>query len=227
MFVIIIAGGLGTRLYPTTLKIPKSMVEIAGYPFIHHQLVLLKKKGVEQIVLCIGHLGSMIEDYVGDGSSYGINIRYSYDGNVLLGTGGAIKQAYNLLPDKFFIQYGDSYLDTNYEAIETEFLKSGLPVLMTVYHNSNRYDASNIHMENGQIIRYDKKDQADEFEYIDYGLVCIKKEVFDRYTGRFDLSTVFVDYIKSGQVCSYEVRERFYEIGSVKGIKETTEYIER
>jgi NDP-sugar pyrophosphorylase family protein len=225
--VVIIAGGLATRLYPKTLQTPKSLININGFPFIHHQLLLLREKGVIQVILCIGYLGEAIEEYVGDGSQYGIDITYSYDGDNLLGTGGAIKRASRFLPDAFMIQYGDSYLDIDYKVVDEQFFLKGFPVLMTVYHNLNTLDTSNILMKDGIIIKYEKKTLDTAIEYIDYGLIAINKAMFTAFPAdeSFDLSILLSQSVDSGQVAAFEVYNRFYEIGSVQGIKETADYI--
>jgi N-acetyl-alpha-D-muramate 1-phosphate uridylyltransferase len=227
MPVVILAGGLATRLYPKTLQVPKSLIEINGLPFIHHQLTLLKERGVTEVILCVGHFGKMIEEYVGDGSRFGLNVRYSYDGEFLLGTGGAIKKATEFLPDIFMIQYGDSYLDVDFEPILKRFYNEDLPVLMTAYHNRNDHDTSNIILKDGRILKYNKKDRDPAMEYIDYGLIIIRKMIFDAYPSNiaFDLSSVLSQSVDAGQVASYEVKQRFFEIGSVEGIKETGDYI--
>jgi NDP-sugar pyrophosphorylase family protein len=90
--VVILAGGLATRLRPLTEKIPKSLVEVAGRPFLEHQIALLRKNGITEIFLCVGYLGQMIEALFGNGKQHGVRIAYSYDGDKLLGTGGAIKK---------------------------------------------------------------------------------------------------------------------------------------
>jgi NDP-sugar pyrophosphorylase family protein len=225
--VVILAGGLATRLYPVTQKIPKSLILINDRPFIDHQLELLKEKGVTHVVLCVGNFGEMIEAHVGDGSRFGLEVRYSYDGDVLLGTGGAIKKVAGQLPDSFMILYGDSYLDIDFEPVVQMFNAGTHPALMTVYRNRNTFDTSNILMKDGNIVRYDKKSRDPAMEYIDYGLIAIRKEVFNMYPANepFDLSGVLSRLVDAGQVMGYEVTKRFYEIGSTSGMRETEEYI--
>jgi N-acetyl-alpha-D-muramate 1-phosphate uridylyltransferase len=225
--VVILAGGLATRLYPVTEKIPKSLIPIAGRPFIDHQLALLKEKGVTQVILCVGNLGRMIEEHAGDGSRFGLEIGYSYDGDILLGTGGAIKKAAGILPDAFLILYGDSYLDIEFEPIVQQFDDEKFPVLMTVYRNRNAHEMSNILLKDGRVLKYDKNDHDPAMEYIDYGLIAIRKNVFDPCPVRepFDLSLVLSRLADAGQVLGFEVSKRFYEIGSASGIKETEAYI--
>ncbi|MFA6362415.1 nucleotidyltransferase family protein [Methanoregula sp.] len=225
--VVILAGGLATRLYPVTQKIPKSLILIAGRPFIDHQLELLNEKGVTHVVLCVGNFGEMIEAHVGDGSQFGLEVCYSYDWDVLRGTGGAIKKAAGMLPDAFMILYGDSYLDIDFSSVVQRFNTGALPAVMTVYRNRNTFDTSNIIMNAGKIVKYDKKSRDPAMEYIEYGLIAIRKNVFDDYPAHepFDLSLVLSRLVDAGQVMGYEVTKRFYEIGSTSGIRETEEYI--
>lgn len=227
--VVILAGGLATRLYPLTEKIPKALIPIAGRPFIDHQLALLQERGVTEVVLCVGNLGRMIEDHVGDGALYGLDVQYAYDGDRLLGTGGAIKHAAGLLPDAFMILYGDSYLDIDLELVERRFLTAGLPILMTVFRNRNMFEASNIIAENGKVILYDKIVRDPHMEYIDYGLIAVRKKVFEPYPPDepFDLAVVLSRAAAAGSVGAFETRQRFYEIGSIRGIEETEDYIRK
>ncbi len=224
--IAILAGGLATRLHPITLTIPKSLVEVAGKPFIFHQLKLLKHKGISEVVLCVGKYGDQIQDYVGDGNDWGLKVDYSFDGPIQLGTGGALKKATKMLPDVFFVIYGDSYLDTDMLPVFEKFRAEGRPSLMTVYHNNNKYGKSNILFENGEIVRYDKV-LTSGMEHIDYGLSLFEKKVFDEWPQdkAFDLSEVHTRLIQRKEVSAFEVSERFYEVGSHEGLKETAEYI--
>lgn len=227
--VVILAGGLATRLYPVTKTIPKSLVPVAGRPFIDHQLALLRENGVAQVLVCIGNFGERIAAHVGDGSRYGLDVQFSSDGDRLLGTGGAIKKACPRLPEEFMVLYGDSFLDTDMRAVEERFFSAGLPVLMTVYRNEGRFDTSNIITRDGRIARYDKKDRDPAMEYIDYGLIVTRRSVFDPYPADepFDLAEVLSRLAGDGSVAAFEVGQRFYEIGSPRGIEETEEYIRK
>lgn len=228
MTFVILAGGMATRLYPVTLEIPKSLIDINGKPFIQHQIDLLKSKGVNNVVMCLGNFAKSIEEYLGNGSSKSVNIKYSYDGETLLGTGGALKKAFPLLSDPFMIMYGDSYLNIEYIDILNYFNNFNKSGLMTVLKNENKWDKSNIIFRDGQIVRYDKVDDA-EFEYIDYGFSILRKEAFSAYSGieKFDLKDVFKDLISKNEMLGYEVHNRFYEIGSFSGIEETKEYLSK
>ena len=218
----ILAGGLATRLRPVTEKIPKSLVRVAGKPFLAHQLKLLRSHGIRRIILCVGHLGQMIEREFGDGSDYGVRLEYAYDGDTLLGTGGALRQALPLLGNSFFVLYGDSYLPINYGAVGEAFFSAARPALMTVYANAGKYDTSNVCFENGQIKVYDKKNLAPQMRHIDYGLSILSAPVLaSRPEGsRFDLAEVLSELAARGALAGYEVNTRFYEIGSPAGLAE-------
>ena len=220
--VAILAGGLATRLHPITEKIPKSLVDVAGVPFLAHQLRLLRSHGIRRAVLCVGFLGEMIESDFGDGAAFGVELKYSFDGPVLLGTGGALRLALPLLGDAFFVLYGDSYLPVDYAAVEAEWRASGKDALMTVFKNDGAWDTSNVEFSEGKLARYDKRERTPAMRHIDYGLsIFTAKTLADRAAGeRFELSEVQRDLVAHGRMAGYEVRERFYEIGSHAGLAE-------
>jgi NDP-sugar pyrophosphorylase family protein len=220
--VVILAGGLATRLRPLTEKIPKALVEVAGRPFLEHQLDLLKQNSITEVILCLGYLGEMIEQRYGDGEALGVRIRYSFDGSILLGTGGAIKRASTLLPDVFFVLYGDSYLPIDFQAVAAAFIESGQPALMTVYANADAWDTSNVWFEQDRIRLYSKREKLPEMRFIDYGLLVCTKQIFDDCPSDvpFNLADVLEALSRSGQLAGYEVYQRFYEIGSPSGLAE-------
>jgi NDP-sugar pyrophosphorylase family protein len=219
--VAILAGGLATRLRPITEKIPKSLVPVAGRPFLAHQLELLHVRGIRRAVLCIGYLGEMIQREFG-GEKFGVKLDYSFDGPRLLGTGGAIKRALPLLGEEFFVLYGDSYLPIDYAPIADFFHRSGKQGLMTVFRNEGKFDTSNVVFTDGEIKVYDKKNKLPEMHYIDYGLSLFKASVFDAYAADqvFDLVGVMGKLVREKQLAGFEVPERFFEIGSPTGLAE-------
>jgi NDP-sugar pyrophosphorylase family protein len=220
--VVILAGGLATRLRPLTEKIPKSLVEVAGRPFLEHQLVLLRENGITEIFLCVGYLGEMIEELFGEGSTFGVHISYSYDGRKLLGTGGAIKKLLPRLPDEFFVLYGDSYLPIDYQTVATHFRAVKKPALMTVFRNEDVWDRSNAWFEDGTLHRYSKTERLPQMRCIDYGLTICSRPIFEDYPTNepFDLAIVFERLSQRGELAGYEVNQRFYEIGSQTGLAE-------
>jgi len=220
--VVILAGGLATRLRPLTEKIPKALVEVAGKPFLEHQIHLLKQSGISEIILCVGYLGEMIEQRYGDGETLGVRIRYSFDGPKLLGTGGAIKRASALLPEAFFILYGDSYLPVDYRAVAAAFRQAGQPALMTVYANADAWDRSNVRFEHGRILLYSKREKLPQMRYIDYGLMICARRIFDKSPDAvpFELADTLENLSRKGQLAGHEMNQRFYEIGSPAGLAE-------
>jgi NDP-sugar pyrophosphorylase family protein len=223
--VAILAGGLATRLRPITEKIPKSLVAVAGEPFMSHQLRMLRAQGITRAVCCIGHLGEMIEAEYGDGAEWGIELSYSYDGPKPLGTGGALFQALPKLGDAFFVLYGDSYLPIDYRAVESTWRASGQPALMTVFRNEGAWDTSNVEFGDGRIIRYDKKERTPAMLHIDYGLSIFTSATFAGKPEAFDLADIQRELVLAGRMAGYESMHRFYEIGSHAGLAELEAYL--
>ncbi len=219
--VAILAGGLATRLRPVTETIPKALIEIAGEPFLGRQLRLLRDSGITQVVICAGYRANQIEKYAGDGGRFGLRITYSIDGPRLRGTAGAIRLALPLLGETFFTLYGDSYLPCEYAAIQHSFLESGKLGLMTVFRNEGDFDSSNVEFDQ-RIIAYDKVNRTSRMHHIDYGLGLFRSDAFSQIPADqpFDLARVYQDLLKQDQLAAYEVPERFYEIGSLQGIRE-------
>jgi len=227
--VAILAGGMATRLRPITEKIPKLLVEVAGEPFFSHQLRLLRSAGLTHIVLCVGYLGQQIVDLYGDGAKWGVKIDYAFDGPKLLGTGGALIAALPKLGAAFFVLYGDSYLPIDYQAVGDFFLRSGQPGLMTVYENHGRYDTSNVWFEAGEIKVYDKKNKVPQMHHIDYGLGVFRAAAFDGFPRNavVDLAEVQKSLVARHQLAGYEIKQRFYEIGSHEGLQELDALLRR
>lgn len=225
--VAILAGGLATRLRPVTSTVPKAMVDVAGRPFVAHQLELLRARGVRKVVLCLGHLGEQVEAFVGDGRAFGLDVACAYDGDRLLGTGGALRRALPALGDRFLVLYGDSYLDCDYAAVARAFVEAGTLGLMTVFRNQGLWDASNVLFRQGRILRYSKRDRSPDMEHIDWGLGALRAAAFDAYPegAPLDLAKVYEDLLARGQLAGYEVANRFYEIGSPEGLEETRRHL--
>jgi NDP-sugar pyrophosphorylase family protein len=225
--VALLAGGLATRLRPITATVPKVLVEVAGRPFIDHQLALLHENGIRNVVLCLGHLGEQVEQHLGDGSAQGMEVRYSHDGDRLLGTGGALRRAAPLLGDLFWVMYGDSYMDVEYPAILADFLRRDALGLMTVIANGDRWDRSNAVFRDGRLVRYDKRNPTPDMAFIDYGVALLRRSALDRIPPDqpFDLADLYHELVEQGRMVGYEVARRFYEIGSPDGLEETRAYL--
>jgi NDP-sugar pyrophosphorylase family protein len=200
---------------------------VAERPFIDHQLALLRRNGIRRVVLCLGHLGEQVEAHLGDGSMVDMQLSYSYDGDRLLGTGGALRRAAPLLGQVFWVIYGDSYLDIDYRAVLSHFLCQQSLGLMTVLENANRWDRSNVIFRDGHLLRYDKHMQTAEMSYIDYGATLLRCDALERIPADqpYDLADLYSTLIAEGKMAGYEVSQRFYEIGSYEGLAETQTYL--
>jgi N-acetyl-alpha-D-muramate 1-phosphate uridylyltransferase len=224
--VAILAGGLASRMRPATDRIPKALIEVAGKPFIEHQLVSLKREGVDRVVLCVGFLGEMIEAVVGDGARFGLSASYSFDGERLLGTGGALRRALPMLGEHFFVLYGDSYLDIPYAPVQAAYRRSGLPALMTVFRNEGRWDTSNVLFDGERVVCHDKRHRTEDMKFIDYGLGIVSSDILHGAKDEaFDLSDIYGALAREGRLAGFEATKRFYEIGTPSGLAETDSYL--
>lgn len=223
--IVILCGGLSTRLGNKTKNIPKSLIRINNKPFIIYQLELLEKNKFENVYLCLGHFGKQIIECLKN-YHFKLNIQYSFDGKKLLGTGGSIINCLHLLSDSFFVVYGDSFLDCNYSLIQKQFIKSKQLALMTIYKNNNNFNKSNIIYRDGKIIDYNKSHINVGSDHIDYGCSIFNKKAFDGFSESFDLSEVFKKMLQEKQLSAYLMKSRFYEVGSFQGIKDFEKMLE-
>lgn len=223
MQIAIMCGGLATRLSGLAKNIPKSMIDIEGKPFLEYQIEMLKKHNITDIVLCVGHLSNKIEDYFGHGSKFGVNIKYGYDGDKLLGPIGAIKNAESLLNDVFFIMYGDSYLSVDFQKAYSFFKEHDKLGLMVVYKNNNKYDKSNLIIKNNMVVGYGEKEAV----YIDYGTSIISKKALELVPENTIYSTgqFFSDLISKKELLAFEADKRFYHIGNPDTLEELRSFI--
>ena len=222
MQMVVLAGGLGTRLKPLTEQMPKSLIPVNGRAFLEYQLELFKRSGIRDVVLCVGHLGDEIKKYFGDGNGLGVDIRYSEEGDKLLGTAGAIRNAERFLADEFFLTYGDSYLLLDYQDVMDRFRQRGKLGLMVVYRNRNHLDRSNVIVDGGLIKVYDKEGRTPGMEYINYGVSVLRKEAAglippDRPCTQEEFYQLLIG---QEQLLAFETQQRFYEIGSPHGLDE-------
>jgi NDP-sugar pyrophosphorylase family protein len=225
--VVVLAGGLGTRLGGLTRDRPKCLVDVNGLPFAVHQLRLLRSRGVRRVIYCLGHLADPVVEALGDGSALGLAIEYSFDGDRLLGTAGAVKRCLDRLSGPFFVTYGDSYLPCPFDAVQAAFESSGKSALMTVFANWDRWDASNVEYAENRIVAYDKVRRSGRMTHLDYGLGVFHRRAFDLVPDGepFDLGALYQALLGFGDLASFEVAERFYEVGSPSGLEETRHHL--
>jgi N-acetyl-alpha-D-muramate 1-phosphate uridylyltransferase len=225
--VAILAGGLATRLRPLTERIPKALIEVGGKPFAAHQIELLRENDIREVVWLVGYQADQIEATLGNGTQWNMRFTYVRDGDVLLGTGGAVRHALSYLGPAFFVMYGDSYLECDFQAVERAFRESGKAALMTMYRNEGRYGANNVELVNGRIVKYDKHAVTADMQYIDWGLGVFRSTVFASYPSGepLDLARVYQDLLAAGDLEGCEMANRFYEVGSPQGITDLDRYL--
>lgn len=222
--VCILAGGLGTRLGVGSLQKPKALTDVAGEPFLSRQLRLIANCGAQNVVLCVGHLGQVIEEQIGN-RKFGLDIRYSYDSEGLDGTLGAIRRARSLLENRFLVLYGDTYLRIDYGEFASAWMDSGLGGGMSVLRNEGRWDTSNVVYADGRVLRYDKCVSDPEMKWIDYGLGALRSDVLD-FVGddKHDLASLYGELARRSQLFGFLATKRFYEIGTPVSLAETTAF---
>jgi len=223
--ICILAGGLGTRLGGIVADTPKPLLEVDGEPFLLHQLRLLARYGAHRAVLCVGYLGELIEQRIGE-AAFGIEIAYSYDGPSLIGTLGAIRQAGPLLGERFLVLYGDTYLRIDYAEAARAWTASGCPGMMTVLRNAGQWDTSNAVFDGKRVRVYDKRAPVAQMEWIDYGLGGLTAAVLDRVgPDASDLADLQRILARDGELFGFVASERFYEIGTPAALAETGAFL--
>lgn len=230
MQCVVLAGGLGSRLEPLTHDLPKHLAPVGEHPFAHYQLSWMREHGVTEVVYCIGRLGGMIRDYVGDGSRWGLGVRWVDEGEELLGTAGAVRLALDrgALAPHFLVLYGDSYLRLDVAAMWRAYRRCAEPAMMAVLRNEGRWDTSNVRFADGRVLLYDKAAGGDGMRYIDYGLSALDRRLVSELVPpgrRHDLAAVYHELSLGGRLAGYEVGERFFEIGSPQSLDELRRWI--
>jgi NDP-sugar pyrophosphorylase family protein len=229
MQCVILAGGLATRMRPMTDRMPKALIPVNNTPFAHLQLKWLAQQGVSRVVYCIAHLGDQIRDYVGDGSTWKLDVTYSDEASGRLGTAGALRLAAGsgLLADRFLVVYGDSYLKVDVRSAWDQWTMSNLGALMVVLKNDGRWDASNADVQDGRVVRYEKGAEGAEFSYIDYGLLGFRRDVVLKWPPdqQIDLAGLHSQLASEGDLAAFEVHDRFYEVGSPEGLADLEQFL--
>lgn len=225
--VVILAGGLATRMRPRTESLPKYLLPVAGVPFADHQLGWLARHGVRDVLLCLGHLARQVRDHVGDGARWGLRISCVEDGPVPLGTAGALRAALDagVLPERFLLTYGDSFLPIDPREPWRAFGASGRPALMSVFRNEGRWEVGNAEYRDGLVVRYDKRPAGDgsAFAWVDYGMLGLTRALIAQRVppapAVTDLAPLLHALSLEGALAGWESPTRFFEIGSPEGLE--------
>lgn len=228
MQVVILAGGLGTRLKALAFDGPKALVPVNGVPFVDHQLKLLADQQCSDVLICVGHLGDRIQSHVGDGAGHGVHVRYVCEKpDALLGTGGALLNALPHLESEFVVMYGDSYLPMDLKQMMRWCKASAFPAVMSVFRNRGQWDKSNVRISGEKVSFYSKTAEVGECDHIDYGLSYFRRELLAEYAhGPLPLDLGFIqrELASSGRLGAYLVQQRFYEVGTPEGISALEAY---
>ena len=224
MQCVILAGGIGSRMWPETKTVPKTLLPLLDRPFADWQLSWLAQSGIRSVVYSIGYLGDDVRRYVGDGSRWGLSVVYVDEGDSLRGTAGALRLALDsdVLEDDFLVLYGDSWLQVDPSAVLRSLRGCAEPALMTVHRNEGRWDTSNVIFDGHRVVRYAKglTERPPEMCWIDYGLTALRRQVIAEHVPAAtvaDMAPVLSSLAAQGQLAGFEVPDRFYEIGSPQG----------
>lgn len=224
---VIVAGGLGTRLRPITYEVPKSMVRVNGKPFLEHQIQRLESGGIKTLLLCIGYLGEQIREYFGDGSRFGVNIKYSVEEKPL-GTGGALKNAEKELEKEFILLNGDTVTQVDYKKLMEIHKSSGKTGLVLLYDNSERIAANNISLgKDGLVTAYSKKSSIG-MTHVDAGVYVFNKKVLSLIPKNRKVSLeaeIFPKLIKQKELLGCKTKQRFYDMGTPERLKKMEEIL--
>jgi len=232
MQAVILAGGMGMRLSPLTEQVPKVMVPVSDQPFLWHLLELLKSQEINDIILCIGYMGEQVRLHFGDGRDQGLNIRYTEEKERLLGTGGALKQAQNLLDDYFLVINGDTYLPIDCTEVTESFIRCGKKALMVVYDNrENTGVRNNVALGTDDLVaRYDKEKPDPRLKYVEAGILVLSRGVLDIIeegsSGSLE-KQLYPALIKQKEMTAFVTGQRFYDIGTPKRLKYFEDFLSR
>lgn len=220
MQAVILAGGKGTRLRPLTLNMPKPMVPVCGKPFLGYVLELLRDSGIKDVLLLVGYMGNMIEQYFQTGSRLGLRIDYSYE-RWPLGTAGALKNAEDRLDQTFLLLNGDTFWPSPYTDLTEHFVSTGKPCVMVAYSNAERIAPNNVLLgQRGLVAVYDKSDSCG-MTHLDAGVMVLDREVLDLLPrDRFCSleAEIFHELIKREWLAAFETGQRFFDVGSFRGL---------
>lgn len=226
MQAVVLAGGLATRMRPRTLTLPKAMLDVAGRPFIDWQIEKLAACGFTDVVLCVAYLAEQIEAHVGDGARLAggrVKVRYSHEGETLLGTAGALRSALPLLEPTFLVTYGDSYLPFDYaEPLRVLDAHPDSQGVMSIYENAGKWDESNVFPDatGAFVARYEKRRPDLHFTHIDYGAIALRRDVIAALPldEPHDLAAIQGALASQKLLRAVVARDRFFEIGSPEGL---------
>lgn len=222
---VILAGGLGTRMRPVTETIPKPMIPVCGRPFLEHQLELLRRNGINRVLLLVSYLGEQIEQYFRHGDSMKMQIDYSYESSPL-GTGGALKNASAKLEGKFLLLNGDTFLDVDYAAVVADFREHKPEALIVARKSPDMPVPNNLAVSSdGRVTAYQKRN-PENMTCTDAGAIVLSRKVLDDIAPGQVCSLeeqIFPKLIQRGMMRVWVTPEPFFDMGSPAGLQALSE----
>ena len=224
---VILAGGRGERLKPMTDHLPKPMVEFHEKPFLEYLIRQLKCQGIEEIVLLVGYLGKIIENYFGNGKSLGVNIRYSYS-PVESQTGQRLTNAKHLLDSEFMLLYCDNYCPINLKELADQWISHKSETIITIYNNTDMFTKNNVMVnQQGYVEIYDPTRKHPDLNGVEIGYCITNHRTIDRLP---QTNIRFEHYIypllaSEGSLRAHHTNHRYYSIGSKDRLKSTESFL--
>ena len=224
--VAILCGGKGTRIAAVAGDLPKALIPVGGAPLLVHQLRWLHEAGATDVVLLTGFRGERIRAFAGDGSAFGLRLRYSDDGDAPRGTAGAVGRAIPMLGGTFVTVYGDALLQADPGTVAAA-LAPPYDGVMSVFRNEDRWLPSNVRVDGERVAAYEKDAVPGHMTHVDYGINAFHSDVFaglpaDRAV---DLAEIHRQMIARRTLRAFPVSERWYEIGTPESLAETERYV--
>jgi len=226
---VILAGGRGERLRPLTDIRPKPMIEIHGKPFLEYNLEQLREQGFRRVVLLLGYMPEVVQDYFGDGRRFGLQIEYSVS-PVEDNTGRRLKVAERLLDDCFLLLYCDNYWPMRFDRMWQRYLQAGAPAMLTVYANRDGYTKDSLRVdEQGFISIFDKQRRAPDLKGVEISYGLFKKELLALLPEEnisFE-ETLYPLLAQRHQLAAYVTQHRYYSVGGQARLPLTEAFLAR
>ena len=226
---VILAGGRGERMRPLTDIRPKPMIEVAGKPFLEHQLLLLREQGFKKFLFLLGYLPEVVKNYFGDGSKWGVQIEYSVTAVEDL-TGRRVKLAEKKLDDIFLLVYCDNYWPLPMEKMWARFCAANVPLMVTVYSNKDNYTKSVLKVDDaGFVSVYDKKKKTPDLQGTEISFAIVRKELIEQMPdGNVSFEeTLFQPLIAKKQLAAFVTHHRYYSVGDTFRLPITEQFLSR
>jgi N-acetyl-alpha-D-muramate 1-phosphate uridylyltransferase len=222
--VVILAGGMGTRIAPKYMNIPKALIPVLGRPFLSWKLNELESQGVSEVILILGKGEAAIREYIGGGYQ-NMKITIFSDGGTLLGTAGAIRKQIENLPEEFILTYGDTLLSFKIQELSQIYREKLLPLMVCTSYKGLS-DEYNSLIQNGKVVHYSKKDSSG-CNCVEYGYMVFRKHDFTKLPKEkfIDLELLITELIAANELNGIMTSLKYYEIGTPEGLEATENWL--